>query len=57
MFSKANAKKLAPNHNIDLAIKLQPDKESLYRPIYPLLSRELAVLQSFLKENLAKGFI
>ena len=31
-----NAKKLALHWDIDLAIKLQPGKEPLYRPIYPL---------------------
>ena len=57
MFSEINAKKLAPNRDIDLAIELQPGKKPLYRPIYFLLSCELAALQSFLKENLAKRFI
>ena len=57
MFSETNAKKLAPNRDIDLAIELQPGKEPPYGPIYPLSPRELAALQSFLEENLAKGFI
>jgi hypothetical protein len=37
VFSDQNAKKLALYCNIDLAIELQPGKESLYRPIYLLL--------------------
>ena len=57
MFSETNAKKLAPNRDIDLAIELQPGKKPLYGPIYLLLSCKLAALQSFLEENLAKGFI
>jgi hypothetical protein len=36
VFSDQNAKKLAPHCDIDLAIELQPGKESPYRPIYPL---------------------
>jgi hypothetical protein len=57
VFSTANAEKLAPNRDIDLAIELQPRKEPLYRPIYPLSLRELVALKKFLEENLAKGFI
>jgi len=57
VFSTNNAKKLAPYRDIDLAIKLQLGKNPPYRPIYPLSSRELAVLKEFLKENLKKGFI
>jgi hypothetical protein len=57
VFSKANAEKLAPNYNIDLAIDLLPGKEPLYRPMYPLSPRELVALKEFLEENLAKGFI
>ena len=36
VFSAANARKLAPHRNIDLAIELQPGKEPPYGPIYPL---------------------
>ena len=36
VFSSRNAKKLAPHQDIDLTIKLQPGKEPLYGPIYPL---------------------
>jgi hypothetical protein len=57
VFSKNNAKKLAPHWDIDLAIELQPGKEPLYRPIYPLSPWELAALKEFLEENLEKGFI
>ena len=57
VFSDTNAKKLAPNRDIDLAIELQPGKEPPYGPIYPLSPRELAALQEFLQDNLAKGFI
>ena len=48
---------MAPHRNIDLAIDLQPGKEPLYGPIYPLSQTELAALRDFLEENLAKGFI
>jgi hypothetical protein len=57
VFSTANAEKLALNCDIDLAIELQPGKEPLYRPMYPLSPRELIALKKFLEENLAKGFI
>jgi hypothetical protein len=57
VFSKANAKKLALNRDINLAIDLLPGKEPLYRLMYPLSPRELVALKEFLKENLAKGFI
>ena len=57
VFSSANAKKLAPHRNIDLAIELHPGKEPPYGPIYPLSPRELEALREFLEENLAKGFI
>ena len=57
VFSERNAKKLAPNRDIDLAIELQPGKEPPYGPIYPLSPRELDALKDFLEENLAKGFI
>jgi hypothetical protein len=57
IFSSDNAKKLAPHWDIDLAIELQPGKEPLYRPIYPLSPQELAALKEFLEENLEKGFI
>ena len=57
MFSADNAKKLAPYRDINLAIKLLPGKEPLYRPIYLLSQTKLAALREFLEENLAKGFI
>jgi hypothetical protein len=57
VFSDTNARRLAPNRDIDLAIELQPGKEPPYGPIYPLSPRELAALQEFLQDNLAKGFI
>ena len=57
VFLASNAKKLAPYRDIDLAIKLQPRKEPLYSPIFPLSQTKLAALQEFLEENLAKGFI
>jgi hypothetical protein len=40
-----------------MAIDLQPGKEPLYGPIYPLSQTELAALREFLEEYLAKGFI
>ena len=57
IFSAANTKKLAPYHDINIAIKLLLGKEPLYRLIYPLLQTKLAALRDFLEENLAKGFI
>jgi hypothetical protein len=57
VFFIVNAKKLALNRDIDLAIKLQPGKEPLYRPMYLLSPRELIALKKFLEKNLVKGFI
>jgi hypothetical protein len=57
VFLVDNAKKLAPHCDIDMAIELQPRKEPLYGPIYPLSPQELAALKEYLKENLEKGFI
>jgi hypothetical protein len=57
VFSTVNAEKLALNRDIDLAIELQPGKEPLYKPMYPLSPRELIALKKFLEKNLAKGFI
>ena len=51
----ANARKIAPHQDINLAIDLRPGKEPLYRPIYALSPWELAVLKEFLEENPAKG--
>jgi hypothetical protein len=36
VFSLENSKQLAPYRDVDLAIDLQPGKEPLYGPIYPL---------------------
>ena len=44
VFLANNAKKLAPYRDIDLAIELQPRKEPLYGPIYPLSQTKLAAL-------------
>jgi hypothetical protein len=57
VFSKANAEKLAPNCDIDLAIDLLPGKEPSYGPMYPLSLRELVALKEFPEKNLAKRFI
>ena len=57
VFLTVNTRKLAPHWDIDLTIDLQPGKEPLYGPIYPLSPWELAALKEFLEENLAKGFI
>ena len=57
IFSATNTKKLALYRDINIAIKLLPGKEPLYRLIYPLLQTKLAALHDFLEENLAKGFI
>ena len=57
VFLASNTKKLVLYCDINLAIELQPRKEPLYGPIYPLSQTELAALRDFLEENLAKGFI
>ena len=57
VFLTQNAEKLAPHHDINLAIELQPGKEPPYGPIYPLSPQELATLKEWLEENLKKGFI
>ena len=39
------------------AIKLEEDNQPLYRPIYSLGLRELKTLKTYIKANLANGFI
>ena len=39
------------------AIKLEKNKQSLFRSIYSLGSVELEMLKTYIKTNLAKGFI
>ncbi len=41
----------------DHAINLVEDKESLYGPIYSLRPVELETLKTYIKKNLARGFI
>jgi hypothetical protein len=57
IFLASNAKKLVFYRDINLAIKLQLEKEPPYGLIYPLSQIELAALREFFKENLLKGFI
>jgi len=57
VFSVSNVKKLTLHRDIDLTIELQPGKEPLYKPIYPLSLQELTALKEFLEKNLVKGFI
>ena len=39
------------------AIKLEKDKQPLFRPIYSLELVELEILKTYIKTNLANGFI
>ena len=53
-----NIAKLPKNTGINkYAIKLEEDKPPLFRPIYSLELVELKILKTYIKINLANGFI
>ena len=58
IFSAENAVKLLENTGInEHAIKLEEDKQPPFGPIYSLGPRELETLKTYIKTNLANGFI
>ena len=58
VFSAKNAAKLPENTGINKhATKLEENKQSSFGPIYNLGLVELKTLKTFIKTNLAKGFI
>ena len=58
VFLVENAAELSKNTRINKhAIKLEEDKQSSFRPIYSLGSIELEMLKTYIKTNLANGFI
>ena len=58
VFSAENAVKLLENTEInEHAIKLEEDKQPLFGPIYSLGPVELETLKTYVKTNLANGFI
>ena len=58
IFLEENAAELLEKFGINKhAIKLEEDKQSLFRPIYSLSPVELKMLKTYIKTNLANGFI
>ena len=58
VFSAKNAAKLPKNNRMnEHAIKLEEGKQPLFRPIYSLILVELEMLKTYIKNNLANGFI
>ena len=58
VFLAENAAELPENTGMnEHAIKLEGDKQTLFRPIYSLGSVELKMLKIYIKTNLANGFI
>ena len=58
VFLAENAKKLSKNTRMnEHTIKLEESKQPLFRPIYNLGPVELETLKTYIKINLANGFI
>jgi hypothetical protein len=57
VFSKADAKHLAPHRPYDLSIDLEDGAQPCLGPIYSLSPPELKQLCSFINEHLSLGFI
>jgi hypothetical protein len=57
VFSADKAQGLPVHGPQDLAIELQDSKQPLWRPIYNLSEKELAVLQEYIETNLDRGWI
>ena len=58
VFLIKNAAELPENTRInEHAIKLEEGKQQLFRPIYNLRSVELKILNTYIKTNIANGFI
>ena len=57
VFSKQEADKLPPHRSYDHKIVLKEGAIPSSGPLYKMSAPELLVLQKYLKENLAKGFI
>ena len=57
MFDKVKANRLPEHRLYDCTIDLPPGKEPPWEPIYNLSPTELEVLQEYIDENLANGFI
>ena len=57
VFDKVKANRLPEHRPYDCPIDLQPGKDPPWGPIYNLSPTELEVLQEYIDENLANGFI
>ena len=57
VFDKRNADKLPPHRPYDHEIRLEPGTKPPFGPIYSLSERELDELSTYIKDNIAKGFI
>ena len=57
VFSKTNATALPPHRSFDCDIPLQPDAKIPHGKVYSLTEQETSVMESYIKDNLAAGFI
>jgi hypothetical protein len=57
IFREAVANRLPPHRSHDLSIKLKPDFQPPFGPLYSLSRFELEALKEWLEKNLKKGFI
>ena len=57
VFDKTKATSLPGHHSYDCTIDLQPGTTPPWGPIYGLSEPETKVLQDYIKDNLANGFI
>ena len=57
VFDKVKASVLPNHRSYDCPIDLQPGKEQQWGSIYNLSLTELEILQAYIEENLAHGFI
>ena len=57
IFVNKEATELPPHWAHDIKIELEEGKSPPFGPIYTLMDKEKEVLQSYLANNLAKGFI
>lgn len=57
VFDKKKATRFPPSRPYDHAIDLKPDSNIPKQPLYSLSPRERVVVDEFVKDNLAKGYI
>ncbi len=57
VFDESSTNKLPPHRPYDCEIKIKPNSQLFYGPIYPLTEKESDALKDYIDENLSKGFI